>query len=126
MGKVTIAPSANRQGWRSTCRSSTSSFDRRALRASARDRHRHQPQPVRRDEQAVGALTAGLPTSPQAQRADEARRSALITVGMPAAKARRVDGGLFNIGGYQIIFNSMIGGNHFNHLHVGLRGAHQG
>ena len=45
---------------------------------------------------------------------------------MPAAKARRVDGGLFNIGGYQIIFNSMIGGNHFNHLHVGLRGAHQG
>jgi len=49
-------------------------------------------------------------------------QDALIAAGMPAAKARKVKGGLFNIGGYQIIFNSMEGGNHYNHLHIGLRG----
>lgn len=51
-----------------------------------------------------------------------AGQQALILAGMPAAKARKIRGGLFNIGGYQIIFNTNEGGNHFNHLHVGLRG----
>jgi hypothetical protein len=49
---------------------------------------------------------------------------ALIHAGMPraqAAKARRT-GGLFNVGNYQIIFATDEGGNHFNHLHVGIRG----
>jgi hypothetical protein len=48
-------------------------------------------------------------------------RRALILAGMDPREARKVKGGLFNIGGYQIIFNSNIGGNHYNHLHVGLR-----
>jgi 3D (Asp-Asp-Asp) domain-containing protein len=47
--------------------------------------------------------------------------AALIAAGMPAAEARRQTGGVFNVGGYQVIFNTTEGGNHFNHLHVGLR-----
>lgn len=52
-------------------------------------------------------------------------QSALIAAGMPEAEARKQKGGLFNINGYQIIFNTVLkhGGDHTNHLHVGLRGA---
>lgn len=49
---------------------------------------------------------------------------ALIEAGMTraqAAKARKT-GGLFNVGPYQIIFATEEGGNHYNHLHVGIRG----
>jgi hypothetical protein len=49
-------------------------------------------------------------------------QDALIAAGMAPAQARKVKGGLFNLGGYQVIFNSHEGGNHFNHLHIGLRG----
>lgn len=49
-------------------------------------------------------------------------QDALIAAGMAPAQARKVKGGLFNLGGYQVIFNSNEGGNHFNHLHIGLRG----
>ena len=48
---------------------------------------------------------------------------ALIRAGMSrkeAARARRT-GGLFNVGRYQIIFATDEGGNHYNHLHVGVR-----
>jgi hypothetical protein len=48
-------------------------------------------------------------------------RLALIRAGMPRAEAMKVTGGLFNVGRYQIIFNTHQGGNHFNHLHVGIR-----
>lgn len=49
---------------------------------------------------------------------------ALIRAGMPQAEALKAKrtGGLFNVGGYQIIFATKQGGNHFNHLHVGVRG----
>lgn len=49
---------------------------------------------------------------------------ALLEAGMPkkeALKAAR-KGGLYNVGGYQIIFATDIGGDHHDHLHVGLRG----
>lgn len=49
-------------------------------------------------------------------------RAALVAAGMSPEKASRVNGGLFNVGGYQVIFNSMTGGNHYNHLHIGIRG----
>lgn len=49
-------------------------------------------------------------------------QAALIAAGMPRAKALKQTGGLFNIGPYQVIFNTNEGGNHFNHLHVGVRG----
>lgn len=43
---------------------------------------------------------------------------ALIAAGAGRKWAKRQTGGLFNINGHQIIFNTMEGGNHFNHLHV--------
>jgi hypothetical protein len=51
-------------------------------------------------------------------------QDALIAAGWSPARARKTHGGLFNVmkGGrrYQIIFNTNEGGNHFNHLHVGV------
>lgn len=53
-------------------------------------------------------------------------QSALIAAGANPAWAKRQKGGLFNLdtpqGRVQIIFNSNEGGNHYNHLHVGLNG----
>ena len=49
-------------------------------------------------------------------------QAALIAAGMPPAQARKIKGGLFNVGGHQVIFNTNEGGNHYDHLHVGLRG----
>ena len=52
-------------------------------------------------------------------------QQALIVAGMDPKKARQQRGGVFNLnrGGHriQIIFNSNVGGNHYNHLHVGVR-----
>lgn len=52
-------------------------------------------------------------------------RDALVAAGMKRSQANKVKGGAFtlNHGGrrVQIIFNSNIGGNHYNHLHVGIR-----
>jgi hypothetical protein len=47
---------------------------------------------------------------------------ALIQAGMnpKEAAAARKTGGLFNVGRYQIIFATDEGGNHYNHLHVGV------
>jgi len=50
-------------------------------------------------------------------------QDALILAGMPRKKARRQRGGLFNIGGKQIIFNindPARGGDHTDHLHIGI------
>lgn len=47
-------------------------------------------------------------------------QDALISAGMDPQKARKQKGGLYNINGYQVIFNTTEGGNHWNHLHVGL------
>lgn len=52
-------------------------------------------------------------------------QSALIASGKSPAWARKQHGGLFNVMYHghrvQIIFNSNIGGDHFTHLHVGIR-----
>jgi hypothetical protein len=49
-------------------------------------------------------------------------QAALIAAGANPVWARKQTGGLFNINGRQIIFNSMEGGNHYDHLHIGIRG----
>lgn len=49
-------------------------------------------------------------------------RLALIQAGMPAREAMKQKGGLYNVHGVQVIFNTDIGGDHTNHLHVGLGG----
>jgi hypothetical protein len=47
-------------------------------------------------------------------------QAALIDAGMPEREARKQTGGLYNVNGAQIIFNSndpALGGNHLDHLH---------
>jgi hypothetical protein len=48
-------------------------------------------------------------------------QAALIAAGMDPSQARKKQGGLYNVGGRQIIFNTHQGGNHTDHLHVGVR-----
>lgn len=48
-------------------------------------------------------------------------QDALIAAGMPEAEARKQTGGVYNLNGKQILFNTNVGGNHYNHLHVGIR-----
>jgi hypothetical protein len=45
-------------------------------------------------------------------------QAALIAAGMNPRKARKIRGGLFNVGGHQVIFNTKEGGDHFTHLHI--------
>ena len=45
-------------------------------------------------------------------------RMALIAAGMPRQQAMQQTGGLFNVNGHQIIFNTQVGGDHTDHLHV--------
>lgn len=47
-------------------------------------------------------------------------RLALIAAGANRKWAKRQSGGLFNINGHQIIFNTNEGGNHYTHLHVSV------
>lgn len=50
-----------------------------------------------------------------------AGRAALIAAGMPRAQALKQNGGLYNVGRHQIIFNVngvQYGGNHLDHLHI--------
>lgn len=47
-------------------------------------------------------------------------RAALIAAGMPRKEAMRQKGGLYNVRGKQIIFLTNEGGNHYNHLHIGI------
>lgn len=53
-------------------------------------------------------------------------QAALIAAGMPRSKARQQRGGLYNVykgkRRYQIIFNTQEGGDHTDHLHVGVKG----
>jgi hypothetical protein len=52
-------------------------------------------------------------------------QAALIAAGADPKWAKKQRGGLFNIqtrqGRIQIIFNSQIGGDHSDHLHIGIR-----
>jgi len=52
-------------------------------------------------------------------------QAALQALGMSPAEARRQSGGLFNLNKngkrYQVIFNTQSGGDHTNHLHIGVR-----
>ena len=67
-----------------------------------------------------GGNAADVPLSGSAL--TRAGRAALIAAGMSPKKARKAKGGIYNLGGWEIIFNTQEGGNHFNHLHVGWQG----
>jgi hypothetical protein len=47
-------------------------------------------------------------------------QDALIAAGADPNWARKQTGGVFNIAGYNILFNTKVGGNHYNHLHFGM------
>lgn len=51
-------------------------------------------------------------------------QAALRAAGMSKAQARKATGGVYNLTWHgrrvQILFNTKVGGNHFNHLHVGI------
>lgn len=55
----------------------------------------------------------------------QAGQAALVTFGMSPKEARRARGGLYNLDWHgrrvQVIFNTHEGGDHTNHLHVGVR-----
>lgn len=53
-------------------------------------------------------------------------QAALIAAGVKPAAAAKITGGVFNVGGVNILFNTNVGGNHFDHLHVGLKAPVQG
>jgi len=52
-------------------------------------------------------------------------QAALQALGMSPSEAKRQSGGLFNLNKngkrYQVIFNTQTGGDHTNHLHIGVR-----
>lgn len=69
---------------------------------------------------------ADLPTTPGQQNI-KLGRQALIAAGMPASEANKATGGIYNVpyGQHrriQVIFNTNAGGNHHNHVHVGVTG----
>jgi Putative peptidoglycan binding domain len=47
-------------------------------------------------------------------------QAALVAAGMPKWRAKLCRGGVYNVGGYNILFNTMVGGNHWNHCHIGI------
>ncbi len=47
-------------------------------------------------------------------------QTALVVAGASPAVAYKQTGGAFTVNGVNILFNTNIGGNHFDHLHVGL------
>ncbi len=50
-----------------------------------------------------------------------AGRAALIAAGMPRRQAVKAGGGLYNVGGHQIIFATNEGGDHTGHLHISAK-----
>jgi hypothetical protein len=48
-------------------------------------------------------------------------QAALRAAGMSRAKSLTCRGGVYNVGGWNILFNTTVGGNHWNHVHCGTR-----
>jgi len=124
-GHVTIAPGANRRGVPlnpdvTAFVREVSAVDGKPLVIGTGSNHNRFVVGTNRQSAHWTGRAADIPASG----ADLTRlgRSALVAAGMSPQQAAREHGGLYNIGGYQIIFNSNIGGDHYNHLHVGLRG----
>lgn len=63
-----------------------------------------------------GGMAADIPA--KGERLIRLGQAALIAAGMNPKKARKQRGGLYNINGHQIIFNTHEGGDHTDHLHV--------
>jgi hypothetical protein len=124
-GMVKLAPSANRKGVGLApgileFADSISGIAGEPLTIGTGTNHNRYVLGTDRESAHWTGRAADIPAS--GQNLTKLGQDALIAAGMPAHRARQQKGGLFNVGGHQIIFNSMEGGNHFNHLHIGLRG----
>jgi len=124
-GSVTVAPGANRRGvpLNSGVLSfvrQVSAIDGRPLTIGTGSNHNRFVVGTTRESAHWTGRAADIPATGAAL--TRLGRAALVAAGMPQAQAMRQNGGVYNLGGVQIIFNSHVGGNHFNHLHVGLRG----
>ena len=128
-GRAILAPGADREGARTNPAvldfvSSISGLIGQPLTIGTGTRHNQFVKGTSRQSAHWTGNAADIPSSGEAL--TRLGQAALIAAGMPPAQARKKRGGLFNVGGYQVIFNSNQGGNHFNHLHVGLSGRHHG
>lgn len=127
-GHVVVGPSANRGGM--TLRAPVLSMVKRIsaiygkpLTIGTGTNHNEFVQGTNRVSDHWDGNAADIPSSGEAL--TRLGQAALVAAGVNPAQARKTRGGLFNfeIGGHhvQIIFNTNEGGNHFNHLHVGVR-----
>jgi hypothetical protein len=70
---------------------------------------------------------SGMDIPATGKHGDAIAYAAFVSAGVPAAKAKlwSKNGGLYNVTKngtrYQIIWKTNEGGNHYNHVHVGLR-----
>jgi hypothetical protein len=124
-GKVTVSPNANRAGVSLDPAvvdfvGQVSGIDGMPLTIGTGTNHNQFVVGTRRQSAHWTGEAADIP----ATGADLTRlgQAALVAAGMSPAEARKQTGGVYNIGGWQVIFNSNVGGNHYNHLHVGKRG----
>jgi hypothetical protein len=125
-GKVTFAPGADRPGVRTKAPvrrflREVSALAGRPVRVGTGSNHQEFTASGSVSDHWRG-MGADVPAS--GRRLIELGQAALIAAGMPERKARRQRGGLYNIGGVQVIFNTDGPGigNHRDHLHVGVQG----
>jgi hypothetical protein len=125
LGRVTIRPGADRPGV--SLQPDILSFARRVasvwggpLMIGTGTNHNRFVAGTRRQSAHWTGHAADIPASGAAL--TRLGQAALVAAGADPAWARRQKGGLFNVGPYQVIFNSMTGGNHYNHLHIGMHG----
>ena len=125
-GRAKLAPGADRQGARTSPKvinfvSQIAQIVGEDLTIGTGTRHSRMTVNGNVSEHWTGNA-ADIPA--RGQRLIRLGQAALIAAGMDPAKARRIKGGLHNVGGHQIIFNcsgSGCGGNHTDHLHVSAR-----
>lgn len=127
-GKVRVAPNADREGAHLSPEvvhfvSSVAGIYGRPLTIGTGTRHSQYVKGTTRQSAHWTGHAADIPAS--GAKLTRLGRSALIAAGMSPAEAKKQKGGLFNVNGYQIIFNTTGKGigNHYDHLHVGVSGG---
>lgn len=128
-GRIAVAPGANRsgQGLNSGVRDlakATSGVYGKTLTVGTGSNHSQQTVSGNTSDHWTGD---GVDIPARGAALVRMGQSALIAAGADPAWARKQNGGLFNLttpggGRAQIIFNTQEGGDHTDHLHIGLKG----
>lgn len=121
-GKILIAPGADRAGVRSSktilgMATKISGIYGKPLKVGTGTQHNQYVAGTHNESDHWTGHAVDIPMSGKAL--TRLGQAALIAAGADPKWARKQTGGVFNIGGYNILFNTKVGGNHFNHLHVG-------